>query len=252
MPQEPGAQLHEGVHEPGGVDALPTAVGGQQAHAHVDPTVAEREDPAVAGNHGAVAVPDVEVGLDEGLVVAGGAVVARGAPCRGGGRDRGSCRALDRSASWSRPPPPRSAPGSGGALPRPPHLGTPALGQGRPRRVPGSGAVDERGEGLRPLVEGGSGLGRPLGHEPIEVEAGDRVAVAREAGVLGPVELEGPPKAAGAQAAVAVGPEQRAPRGPCRRSWRTDLGVSPSPQVLVLGNRFFSTTATSHPASASQ
>ena len=49
-----------------------------------------------------------------------------------------------------------------------------------------------------------------IGHEAVEVEAGDRVAVAREARVLGPVELERPPEAAGAQAPEAMGPDQRA------------------------------------------
>src|SRR5580692_6645307 len=35
-------------------------------------------------------------------------------------------------------------------------------------------------------------------------------------------------------------------------NWRTARGVSPSPQVFSRGNSFFSTTTTSHPASASQ
>jgi hypothetical protein len=35
-------------------------------------------------------------------------------------------------------------------------------------------------------------------------------------------------------------------------SWRTARGVNPSPQVFSLGYRFFSTTTTSWPASASQ
>ena len=59
------------VHQGGRVDPLPPFVGGEQADAHVDPTVAQREDPSVSGHHLAVAVADVEVGLDEGAVMTG-------------------------------------------------------------------------------------------------------------------------------------------------------------------------------------
>jgi hypothetical protein len=43
-----------------------------------------------------------------------------------------------------------------------------------------------------------------------------------------------------------------APSIPMSAIWRTERGVRPSPQVLTRGNTFFSTRATSHPASASQ
>src|SRR5207249_4089835 len=46
------------------------------ADADVHPAVAQREDPAVARQHVARPIPDVEVGLDPGLVVAGGGEVA--------------------------------------------------------------------------------------------------------------------------------------------------------------------------------
>jgi hypothetical protein len=59
-----------------GVDALPAAVGGEEADADVDPAVAHGEDPAVAGDDIALGVADVQVGLDEGIVVAVRGVVA--------------------------------------------------------------------------------------------------------------------------------------------------------------------------------
>ena len=58
------------------VDALPALIGRQQADADVHPAVAHGEDPAVAGDHVALGVADVEVRLDEGVVVALRAVVA--------------------------------------------------------------------------------------------------------------------------------------------------------------------------------
>ena len=45
--------------------------------------------------------------------------------------------------------------------------------------------------------------------------------------------------------------DERRPR-PMSSSWRTARGVSPSPQVFSRGKRFFSTTSTRWPASASQ
>jgi hypothetical protein len=45
----------------GGVDALPGAIGREQADADIDPAIAEGEDPAVAGHNLAVGVADVEV-----------------------------------------------------------------------------------------------------------------------------------------------------------------------------------------------
>ena len=69
-------EVHEGVHQVAGVEALPALVGREQADADVHPAVAHREDPAVAGDHVALGVADVEVGLNEGVVVAVRAVVA--------------------------------------------------------------------------------------------------------------------------------------------------------------------------------
>ena len=39
---------------------------------------------------------------------------------------------------------------------------------------------------------------------------------------------------------------------PMSAIWRTERGVSPSPQVFSRGKTFFSTRATSQPASANQ
>ena len=75
-PPSVGDEVDEGVHQLGGVDALPSAVGRQQADAHVDPTVAEREDPAIARDDVALRVADVEVRFDVVVGRGGGLVVA--------------------------------------------------------------------------------------------------------------------------------------------------------------------------------
>ncbi len=64
--------------------------------------------------------------------------------------------------------------------------------------------VDERCDHLGPGKEGGPGLDRPLSHEPVEVVAGDRIAVAGEIGVSGPLHLDELAEPVGAEPAVLV------------------------------------------------
>jgi hypothetical protein len=68
--------VHEGIHEVGGVDALPTPVGREEADTDVDPSVPHREDPAVAGDDIALGVANVQVRLYERIVMAVRGVVA--------------------------------------------------------------------------------------------------------------------------------------------------------------------------------
>ncbi len=68
--------------------------------------------------------------------------------------------------------------------------------------------VDERCDHLGPGKKGGSGLDGPLGHEAVEVVAGDGVAVAGEIGVLGPLHLDELAEPVGAEPAVLVGAGQ--------------------------------------------
>ena len=196
----------EGVHQVGGVDALPPLLGREQADADVDPAVAHREDPAVAGHDVALGVADVEVRLNEGVVVAVRPVVAAQGHAEGQ-------LALARRAEHAADPGVRTVghhhearlDGAGAAGPlrfdRDP-------GQGGQRGRRGALVLDE-GRDLGPLLQGGAGLGGACGHQPVEVVAGDRVPVVGEVGVLGPLHLDRLAEAEGAQPAVAVRVAQR-------------------------------------------
>ena len=73
------------------------------------------------------------------------------------------------------------------------------------RRREGAAASSRSGDDhLGPGQQGGPGLDRSLGHQAVEVVAGDGVAVAGEIGVVGPLHLEGLAEAVGPQAAVLV------------------------------------------------
>ena len=80
----------------------------------------------------------------------------------------------------------------------------------RPADVPGGGGVEDGSDGLGPLPHRGPRLGGPLGHQLVEVVAGDDVAHGRERRVVGPGHLHGHPVGARPQAVEAVRPGQGA------------------------------------------
>ncbi len=185
-----------------GVDALPALVGREQADPDVDPAVAHGEDPAVAGHHVALGVADVEVRLNEGVVVALRAVVApQGHPHR----------QVAPSRRAEHPPDARVGPvghhhiarldGPGAAAALLLHRDAGQRGQGPGAR---RGVLDDRPHHLGALQERRPGRGGVAGHDPVEVVAGDGVAVGGEVGVLGPLHLHGEAEPVGPQPGEAV------------------------------------------------
>ena len=113
IPQYVGRGGRELVHEVGGVDGLEVAERRQQADADVDRAVADREDPAVAGQRVAVAVASRR-GRDSihGVVVQRALAVAADGHALRPRRGCGTCPAPGRSGSWRRRRSRRSGPGS--------------------------------------------------------------------------------------------------------------------------------------------
>ena len=166
--QYSGRGARELVHEVGRVDALEVAERRQQADADVDRAVADREDPAVAGQRVAVAVADVERALDPRVGVQRALVVAADRHALRVARGRARCRAPGRTASWRRRRPRRSGVD---------RTFWPAPCPSRPRRD--EPTVDtERSHRLGALPERGAGLHGVLGDHLVEVAATHDVAVA--------------------------------------------------------------------------
>ena len=240
--------VDERVHQVGGVDPLPAAIGGKEADTDVDPAVAHGEDPAVAGHDVALGVTDVQMGLDERIVVPLGGVVAA---------QRHAQRQVTATMVPEHAADPRvgavghddvaGADLAGGADSLSLTVTPRSWGAGRE----GGAASSTSGATTSVPAEGCPRLDGPLRDEAVEVVAGDRVAVAGEIGVPGPLHLDGLAEAVGPQPAVFV----RARQG-VFESHVGQLAHGPGGEAvaagLLAGKCFFSTTATFQPASANQ
>ena len=153
---------------------------GQQADADVHPAVAHREDPAVAGQDVAGLVADVEVALDPRLVVAGRLEVAAD----------GHAQRVGAVAAGAEGPAEAGVGAVGHHDVAGPHLLGSPPSLSFTTGAADEAAVDHRRDRLGLLPQGGARLHGPLGHQVVEVVAGDDVAVGREVGVLGPAQLE--------------------------------------------------------------
>ena len=91
--------------------------------------------------------------------------------------------------------------------------------------------------------EGGAGLDRPLGDHVVELAAPHHIPVGREVGVVGPGSSSVMPWPIERRPSKRWNSESGSAR-PMSWSWRTARGVRPSPQVLSRGKRFLSTTTT--------
>ena len=181
-------------HEVGGVHLLPVAEGRQEADAHVHGPVADREDPAVAGERCPGPVPDVERALDPRIVVHRALEVAPDRHALGVGPVAGGAE---------RPTEPRERPvGHDDVAGR--HLpgGTRLLVLDH--RATDEAVVQHRTDRLGALLDAGPGLHRPVGDHLVEVAPAHHEPMARVVGVLGPPELEGDAVRDRPQAVVAV------------------------------------------------
>ncbi len=135
-----------------------------------------------------MAVPEVEVALDPGLVVVRALEVAAGRDPEGVGAVPGGAE---------RPPEPRVRAVGDDDVAGPDRLGGAARGaQDGAAHQP---AVDDGLECLGAGPQGGARLHRPVGDQAVEVTAADDVPVGRVVGMLGPGQLEGDPVGDGAQ-----------------------------------------------------
>src|SRR5581483_1461882 len=179
---------------------LPAGEGGEEPDADVHGPVAHREDPPVSREMVAGAVAEVEVRLDPRIVVERTLEVAPdGHPQRVAAVTGGA---------------------EGAAEARVRAVGNHYIARAdvlRPVRTVSANlytldepAVDDRRDGLRARPQGRPALHGPLGDHLVEVAAAHDVAVGRELGVMGPLELEGDAVADRAEPVEALEALQRA------------------------------------------
>ena len=184
------------LHEVRGVDALEVAERRQQADADVDRPVADREDPAVAGQRVAVAVAHVEGALDPRLGVQRALEVVADRHALRVASGSGPCPAPGRTGSWRRRRSRRSGRGSCGS--RRSSLSFTTAPRTSPPRTSGC-------DGLGALEQGGAGLHGVLGDDLVEVTAAhDEAVVGEHPGAAGHSQLEGDAVGDGPQPVVAV------------------------------------------------
>ncbi|CAB5027352.1 unannotated protein [freshwater metagenome] len=167
-------------HQVRGVDALPVAERGQQPDAHVDGAVADREDPAVAGQRVPGAVAHVKRALDPWVVVHRALEVpADGHALRVGaitGRAERATEARVRAVGHDHVP------------------GCDVLGAVvvvvADRGANHHAVAQQRGQGFGVASQHGAAPHGVLRHERVELGPPDHVAEVRIDGVVGPLHLD--------------------------------------------------------------
>ncbi len=171
----------ERVHETARVHRLPSCERRQQPDADVHGAVADREHPSVPGEVVALAVAEVEVALDPGVVVVRALEVA---PHGHAHRVRPVARRPERPAE------PRVRAVGDDEVARPDRFARAAL-LAVDDRARDETALDERIGGFRRGPHGGARLHRLARDHLVEVAPADDVAVRGKVRVVGPGELEG-------------------------------------------------------------
>ena len=169
-------------------------IGGEQADTHVHGAVAEREDPAVARQRGAVAVAHVEGALDPGIVVVGALEV---------GADRHALGPGSLAPAAEPPSHPGVRPVGDhqvGGL----HVAVLTGGAIQDAHPPAEASGQQRFGGLGAVPHQCPGRAGVLQHRRVQGAALHHVAVGGIDGVLGPGEFPGVAVGDGPQATEAV------------------------------------------------
>ena len=229
-PPRSGGVPAEGFEHLGGVDAFPPVPRTQQANAHVDAPVPERENPPVT-RHRVPLRPSGRARNRSRARRGAGSSNSRVRPCPGGTPSYAGSRATIRSGNWHRQLPPRNgqSPGRRGRPPLWPQrghrAGTALPGSARPPQCAPTGKPRSWQRCRRQARRGPCGSPRSR----------------RAAGPLPRRrQYDAAPEAVETQAleamAVCSSPS------PISCSWRTDRGVRPSPHVFSLGKPSSPTT----------